>query len=98
MTMALVGDMLPPGRRAAALGLVGAIDTLGWVMGPLWGALLVEIGPGQESWRWVFVVNLPLAFFAAVAIGRAGGANPPAACRLGSAVWTSPAPCSWPGR
>ena len=72
VTMALVGDLLPPGRRAAALGLVGAIDTLGWVMGPLWGALLVGIGPGQESWRWVFVVNLPLALLAAVAIGRAG--------------------------
>lgn len=76
VTMALVGDLLPPGRRAAALGLVGAIDTLGWVTGPLWGALLVEIGPGQESWRWVFVVNLPLALVAAIAIGRSGGTSP----------------------
>ena len=76
VTMALVGDLLPPGRRAAALGLVGAIDTLGWVMGPLWGALLVGIGPGQESWRWVFVVNLPLALVAAIAIGRSGGTSP----------------------
>ena len=31
VTMAMVGDLLPPGRRAAALGLVGAVDTLGWV-------------------------------------------------------------------
>ena len=77
VTMALVGDLLPPGRRAAALGLVGAIDTLGWVMGPLWGALLVGIGPGQESWRWVFIVNLPLALVAGVAIGRLGGATGP---------------------
>jgi EmrB/QacA subfamily drug resistance transporter len=77
VTMALVGDLLPPGRRAAALGVVGAIDTLGWVMGPLWGALLVGIGPGQEPWRWVFIVNLPLAVIAAVAIGRVGGAKPP---------------------
>lgn len=76
VTMALVGDLLPPGRRAAALGLVGAIDTLGWVTGPLWGALLVGIGPGQESWRWVFVVNLPLALVAAIAIGRSGGTSP----------------------
>ncbi|MGH2617814.1 MAG: MFS transporter, partial [Thermomicrobiales bacterium] len=72
VTMALVGDILPPGRRAAALGLVGAIDTLGWVMGPLWGAALVEIAPGQEPWRWVFIVNVPLALVAAVAIGRVG--------------------------
>ena len=73
VTMALVGDVLAPGRRASALGLVGAIDTLGWVTGPLWGALLVEIGPGQEPWRWVFIVNVPLAIIAAVAIGRVGG-------------------------
>jgi MFS family permease len=71
VTMALVGDLLLPGRRAAALGLVGAIDTLGWVLGPLWGALLVEIGPGSEPWRWAFVVNVPLAVAAAWAIYRA---------------------------
>ncbi len=70
VTMALVGDMLPPGRRAAALGLVGAIDPLGWVLGPLWGALLVEFVPGAEAWRWVFIVNVPLALLAAIAIAR----------------------------
>jgi MFS family permease len=75
VTMALVGDLLPPGRRAAMLGLVGAIDTLGWVTGPLWGALLVEVAPGQEPWRWVFIVNIPLAILAAVAIARVGGAR-----------------------
>src|SRR5688572_2340810 len=48
VTMALVGDLLPIGQRAAALGLVGAIDTLGWVLGPIWGALLVEVAPGGE--------------------------------------------------
>jgi MFS family permease len=72
VTMALVGDVLPPGRRAMALGLVGAVDTLGWVLGPLWGALLVAIAPGSEPWRWAFIVNIPLAIAAAVAIGRLG--------------------------
>src|SRR5918992_190562 len=75
VTMAMVGDLLPPGRRAAALGLVGAVDTLGWVVGPIWGALLVEIAPGQDSWRWVFIVNIPLAIAATFAIGRVGGAR-----------------------
>jgi MFS family permease len=77
VTMAMVGDLLPPGRRAAALGLVGAVDTLGWVLGPIWGAMLVEIAPGPDPWRWVFIVNIPLAIAAAVAIGRVGGARPP---------------------
>src|SRR3954451_10071749 len=58
VTMALVGDLLPAGRRASALGLVGAIDTLGWVLGPIWGAMVVEIAPGSDPWRWVFIVNV----------------------------------------
>jgi EmrB/QacA subfamily drug resistance transporter len=72
VTMAMVGDVLPPGRRAAALGLVGAIDTLGWVTGPLWGAAIVGFAPGMEPWRWAFVVNIPLAIVAALAISRVG--------------------------
>jgi MFS family permease len=76
VTMALVGDVLPAGRRAAALGLVGAIDTLGWVLGPLWGALLVAIAPGDEPWRWAFIINVPLAIAAAIAIIRRGAPGP----------------------
>src|ERR671913_1542440 len=77
VTMAMVGDLLPAGRRAAALGLVGAIDTLGWVVGPIWGALLVEVAPGPDPWRWVFIINVPLTAASAVAIGRLGGAKSP---------------------
>jgi MFS family permease len=75
VTMALVGDVLPAGRRASALGLVGAIDTLGWVLGPLWGAILVEVAPGQEPWRWAFIINIPLAVVSAAAIDRAGAGS-----------------------
>jgi EmrB/QacA subfamily drug resistance transporter len=73
ITMALVGDLFPTGRRAAVLGIVGAVDTLGWVLGPLWGALLMEIGPGAQTWRWAFIVNVPLAIGAGVAIARSSG-------------------------
>lgn len=76
VTMALIGDVLPPGRRAAALGLVGAVDTLGWVLGPLWGALLVEVAPGMQPWRWAFIINVPLAILAAIAIARVGASGP----------------------
>ena len=33
VSLALVGDLFPPDQRARPLGLVGAIDTLGWVLG-----------------------------------------------------------------
>lgn len=69
VTMALVGDLLPSGRRVAALGLVGAVDTLGWVLGPLWGAALVGLFSAHaEPWRWVFYVNVPLCALAAAGI------------------------------
>lgn len=58
VTMALVADRLPAGRRATALGFVAAVDTAGWVAGPLYGAALVA---ALGDWRWVFWVNLPLA-------------------------------------
>jgi MFS family permease len=73
VALALVGDVFPPGKRASALGLVGAIDTLGWVMGPLWGALLVGVAPGSEPWRWAFIINVPVSLLAAIAIHRFGG-------------------------
>ncbi len=66
VTLALAADLLPPRRRAAAVGAIGAIDTLGWVLGPLWGAGVVgalgsvRVGVVQD-WRWVFALNVPIA-------------------------------------
>lgn len=57
VTMALVGDVLPRHRRAAVIGLVGAIDTMGWVLGPLYGAALLGL---TGSWRVVFWINVPV--------------------------------------
>ena len=55
--MAVVGDAFAEQRRARALGTLGAIDTLGWVWGPLFGAFLVRF----LSWEWQFYLNIPLA-------------------------------------
>ena len=41
VSLALVGDLFPPQKRAQPLGLVGAIDTLGWVLGHLYGGIMV---------------------------------------------------------
>nr|MBA3337928.1 MFS transporter [Chloroflexia bacterium] len=69
VTMALVGDLAAPAKRVAALGVVGAVDTLGWVVGPIWGAAIVGVlGGDKDSWRWVFWINLPLGVLAASAI------------------------------
>src|SRR4051794_9315298 len=66
LTLALAADLLPPQRRGAAVGAGGAIDTLGWVLGPLWGAGVVGLlGSARlgvvEDGRWVFALNAPIA-------------------------------------
>jgi MFS transporter, DHA2 family, triacylglyceride efflux pump len=42
VSLALVGDLFPPERRAQPLGVIGAVDTLGWVLGHLYGGVLVN--------------------------------------------------------
>jgi MFS family permease len=41
VSLALVGDLFPAHKRAQPLGFIGAIDTLGWVLGHLYGGIMV---------------------------------------------------------
>ncbi len=59
VSMAIIADIYPRERRASALGILGAIDTAGWVWGPLYGALLVR----YLTWEWQFYLNIPLTLF-----------------------------------
>ena len=43
VTLALVGDLFPAAKRAQPLGVIGAIDTLGWVLGHLYGGVMVRL-------------------------------------------------------
>jgi EmrB/QacA subfamily drug resistance transporter len=63
VAMAVVGDVFPAERRAFALGLLGAVDTLGWIIGPLYGAFWVR----YFSWHWQFYINIPISLLTALA-------------------------------
>jgi MFS family permease len=53
-TLALVADLYPPRRRGLPLGVVGAVQEFGNVVGPLYGAVVLAFG----TWRDIFWINL----------------------------------------
>ncbi len=53
---AVVGDVIRPEKRGAALGLLGAVFGIAFIIGPIIAGLLLLVG-----WPWLFVVNVPLA-------------------------------------
>ena len=57
VTLAIVADLWPAGRRGVPLGVVGGVQELGSVLGPLYGAAILTI----STWRLIFWLNLPLA-------------------------------------
>ena len=61
-SLALLLPEFPPSGRAAAVGFWTAGAAVAATVGPTIGGLLVEL-----SWRWVFLVNLPLGLITAVA-------------------------------
>jgi MFS family permease len=64
VSLALVGDLFPPEERARPLGFVAACDTLGWVLGPVYGGVFMQI----MSWQGLFWMNVPLTLISLGAV------------------------------
>ncbi|WP_336028673.1 MFS transporter [Geodermatophilus sp. FMUSA9-8] len=71
-TLALVADRWPPERRAVPLGVVGAVQEAGAVLGPLAGAAVLAVA----DWRAVFWLNLLLGLALAAGVVVTGGRRP----------------------
>lgn len=54
---AVIGDTFPVEKRGSALGLIGAVFGLAFLIGPILGGVLL----GIFGWRSLFLVNLPIA-------------------------------------
>lgn len=53
---AIVTEIFAVSGRGLALGIIGAISSLGMVLGPTVGGLLIGLG----GWRLIFLVNVPI--------------------------------------
>src|SRR5215217_5299216 len=64
-SLALLLAAIPLEKRATAIGIWAATGGIAAAAGPPLGGLLV-----QASWRWVFLINLPVGLAAALAATR----------------------------
>lgn len=68
VTLALVADVYPVEKRGVPLGIVGAVQELGSVIGPLYGAVVLAFG----TWRDIFWINLAVGLVLAAGIAALG--------------------------
>ncbi|MFE4104950.1 MFS transporter [Almyronema epifaneia] len=63
---AIITEIFPRQERGRALGIIGAVVSLGIALGPTVGGLLLD----WTGWRMIFWVNLPVGLFASLVIAR----------------------------
>jgi MFS family permease len=71
-TLALVADLYPVDRRGVPLGVVSAVQEIGSVLGPLFGAAVLAFA----DWRVIFAINLAVGLVLALAIRTLADSKP----------------------
>src|SRR5215212_1083500 len=66
IAQAVLFDINPPQKHARAMAMFGMGVMIGPILGPVLGGWLTE----NYSWRWVFLVNLPVGIVAALMLVR----------------------------
>ncbi len=66
LPMAMLGDLFPARDLGRWLGYAGFVFAFSSVAGPLFGGLFSQ----HLSWRWAFLVNVPLGIIAFVIVAR----------------------------
>jgi EmrB/QacA subfamily drug resistance transporter len=67
LAMTIIGDIFTLEERAKMQGLFSGVWGISSIFGPLVGGFITD----QLSWRWVFLINLPVGIAAAAIIGFA---------------------------
>ena len=69
----ILTEAFPDSERGKALGIVGAMVSIGIVTGPMLGGLILQ----DLSWRWIFFVNLPIGIIGTIMAIRFVPDSPP---------------------
>src|SRR5438105_3636905 len=64
LSLAVIGNIVPPRDRGRWQGLIGAVFAAASIIGPAVGGFIVD----NTTWRWVFLVNLPIGGLALLVI------------------------------
>lgn len=64
LSLAVIGNIVPPRDRGRWQGLIGAVFAASSILGPAVGGFIVD----NTTWRWVFLVNLPIGGLALLVI------------------------------
>lgn len=63
---AIITEAFPPNERGMALGISGSIVSIGIIIGPTIGGFILS----AVSWRWIFLVNLPIGILGTLLVIR----------------------------
>jgi EmrB/QacA subfamily drug resistance transporter len=63
---AIIVEVFPHAERGKALGIIGAIVSLGIALGPSIGGVII----GVAGWRSIFWVNLPIGILASLVVNK----------------------------
>ncbi|MGE5374179.1 MAG: MFS transporter [Bacteroidota bacterium] len=61
-SVAIITEVFPANERGRALGLNAITFSLGGVLGPILGGLILTLA----DWRWIFFINVPVGIIGAV--------------------------------
>jgi EmrB/QacA subfamily drug resistance transporter len=66
-SVAILTEAFPPDERGRALGINAITFSIGGVLGPILGGLILTLA----DWRWIFFINLPIGMLGALWAYRA---------------------------
>lgn len=75
-SLALISRAYPPAERGRAIGIWAASSAVTAALGPIIGGLALTFG-NDDTWRWIFAINLPLGGLALFVLWRKVEQDPP---------------------